>query len=185
MTLLGRFRSQRRAREAAHALYTAIVARARASELYAELGVPDTLDGRFDMLVLHMFLVLERLRAGGERGRRLSQALFDLMFRDLDRSLRELGVGDHAIGGRIKQMISAFYGRMQAYDDAAADAARLAEALRRNVYREQPVEAAALSGLAEHVLATRRQLSQSPLEGMLEGTLDFAAAGGEQTLESR
>lgn len=183
--LLSWYRSGRRTRESAHALYATLVARARTPALYAELGVPDTLDGRFDMIVLHMFLVLERLKDGGEQGRRLSQALFDLMFQDMDRSLRELGVSDHAIGRRIKQMISAFYGRIQAYGGAVEDPTRLAQALRRNIYRERAVDPGAVARLADYVLATRRDLAAAALGPMLEGTLDLVPAACGEAKEIR
>jgi len=185
MPLLNWLRSGRETRDAAHGLYAAIVVRARTAEFYSGLGVPDTLDGRFDMIVLHMFLVLERLRSGNKAGRHLSQALFDLMFRDMDRSLREIGVSDHAIGRRIKQMISAFYGRMQAYGEAGDDPARLAEAVRRNVYREQSSDPAALSRLAGYMLATRRELAAEPLERLLVGGLRSAATQLGEAQERR
>lgn len=185
MPLLDWLRTGRRARKRADALYAAIVARARSTEFYRALAVPDTLDGRFDMIVLHMFVVLERLRGEGGPGRQLSQALFDLMFADMDRSLRELGVSDHAIGRRIKQMVSAFYGRMRAYDAAGADAVRLADALGRNVYRERPVDATILARLAAYVLDTRQELAGVPAERLLEGGLELTPPWPEAAQESR
>lgn len=171
MALMNWLRSGRETRKAADALYAALLARARAAVFYAELGVPDSVDGRFDMIVLHMCLLLGRLKQGDEDARRLAQALFDLMFRDMDRSVRELGAGDHAIGRRIKQMISAFYGRARAYDEALPDPARLAEALRRNVYRSAEVDEAALSRLAAYVVEAHRALAAEPLESLLQGEL--------------
>lgn len=105
------------------------------SPFYRDCGVPDTVDGRFDLIVLHTYIVLDRLRAEGEAGRKLSQQLFDTLFDDMDRSLREMGVGDLSVGKHVKRMASGFYGRMKAYDEArAAGDEALAEALRRNVY---------------------------------------------------
>ena len=98
-------------------LYEAIVAAARHPVAYAEWGVPDTLDGRFDMITLHMFLVLDRLK-GEDRAFR--QELVDEFFRDMDRSLRELGVGDLSVGKKVRKMAEVFYGRLAAYDRALA-----------------------------------------------------------------
>jgi cytochrome b pre-mRNA-processing protein 3 len=120
---------------AADQLYAALVEQARRPAFYAKLGVPDTVDGRFEMIVLHMFLVLHRLK--GEAGaERLGQDLFDAMFADMDRSLREMGVGDLSVGRHIKTMAKGFYGRVAAYESGLADPtdAALAEAIRRNVY---------------------------------------------------
>lgn len=117
-------------------LYRAIVAQARKSDFYSRFGVPDTLDGRFDMIILHAFLVMRRLgRIGGE-GPALSQALFDLLFADMDNSLREIGVGDLSVGKKVKLMAQAFYGRVEAYEAGlkASDPAVLRMALTRNLY---------------------------------------------------
>src|SRR5262249_18572993 len=116
-------------------LYGAVVAQARRPAFYLRFGVPDTLDGRFDMIALHVFLVMRRLKAEGEEGRALSQALANRFFADLDRSLREMGVGDLGVGRRVKVMAKAFYGRIAAYEAGlnSGDTA-LGEALKRNLY---------------------------------------------------
>src|SRR5574340_1791889 len=121
MIALDRLLGRRKVDEAAHQLYISVVEQARRSEFYLELAVPDSLDGRFDLLTLHMFLLLNRLGQGGRAFRGLGQALFDLMFADMDQSLRELGVSDTAVGGRVKAMARAFYGRVAAYEPGLAD----------------------------------------------------------------
>ena len=93
------------------------MAAARHPVAYAEWGVPDTLDGRFDMITLHTFLVLDRLK-GEDRAFR--QELVDEFFRDMDRSLREMGVGDLSVGKKVRKMAEVFYGRLAAYDKALA-----------------------------------------------------------------
>ena len=123
----------------ADALYALAVARARAPVFYRDLGVPDTLEGRFEMISLHVYMLLRRLKQGAdgsrEGGGAIGQALFDLMFADMDRNLREMGAGDLGVGRRVKAMAQAFYGRIQAYDDGlAAGAEILAQAVARNVY---------------------------------------------------
>ena len=123
----------------ADALYALAVARARAPVFYRDLGVPDTLEGRFEMISLHVYMLLRRLKQGADGSRAgggaIGQALFDLMFADMDRNLREMGAGDLGVGRRVKAMAQAFYGRIQAYDDGlAAGAEILAQAVARNVY---------------------------------------------------
>src|SRR3990172_2570155 len=113
---------RREADDSARKLYEAIVAQARRMEFYAALGVADTVSGRFDMVALHMFLALRRLRGPGADGkgaadqRALAQALLDVMFDDMDASLRELGVGDLGVGRRVQAMAEGFYGRAAAFE---------------------------------------------------------------------
>jgi cytochrome b pre-mRNA-processing protein 3 len=126
------------ARKEAEAMYAAIVSQARRPQFYAELGVPDTLDGRFELVALHTFLVLRRLKARGEAGNS-GQSLVDLFVEDMDASLRELGASDLGVGRRVKAMAQALYGRISAYEaglDGSADA--LEAALRRNLFGTAP-----------------------------------------------
>ena len=92
--------------EAAESLYTNAVAAARNEVFYAEYGVPDTVDGRFEMISLHVYVLLRRLKSLGAEGKKLSQNLFDTMFDDMDRTLREMGAGDLGVGrllGRARE----------------------------------------------------------------------------------
>lgn len=171
--MLGLLRDRRRT-AAAHGLYAAMVEQARRVEFYAGCAVPDTLDGRFDLLVLHAFLVLHRL-AGEPRGKALSQSLFDLMFADFDGNLRELGVSDLAVGKRIKSMAKAVYGRIGAYEPGLADAAVLADALRRNLYRGQAVPEVAVMAMTHYVQAEAAGLAAQELAALLAGRLSFGA----------
>lgn len=114
----------------AQELYIACVQQARNPFFYHELKVPDTLDGRFDMVVLHLFLILRALKGEAELG----EALSDAFFEDMDRNLRELGVGDPGVGKRIRKMLDALYGRIAAYESAWENAVTLKEALNRNIY---------------------------------------------------
>lgn len=120
-----------------HELYTAAVGAARDPALYMALGAPDTLEGRFDLVCLHVGLLIRRLRLDPDpAGKDLAQAVFDAMFSDMDLNLREMGVGDMGIGKRVKRMWEAFHGRAVAYEAAleAGDEAALAEALLRNLW---------------------------------------------------
>ena len=115
------------------AIYGMIVAQAREPLFYTGLGVPDTVNGRFDMVLLHLWMVLRRLRPT-EAGADLSQALFDHFCGDMDDNLREMGVGDLTVPKRMQKFGEAFYGRSAAYDLALdAGGEPLAQALCKNI----------------------------------------------------
>ncbi|MEX0924305.1 MAG: ubiquinol-cytochrome C chaperone family protein [Rhodovibrionaceae bacterium] len=160
----------------ARALYVALVAQARQPAFYARLGVPDSVDGRFEMLILHCYLVLRRLRAAQPKGQALAQTLFDTLIYDMDQSIRESGVGDLKVGPRLRQMAEAFYGRIKAYDAGLAEEGPALEAaLRRNLYgtaAEFPE-----SGPAEMAGYLRWQdaaLSEQATAALLCGEIAFA-----------
>lgn len=138
-------------RVAAEALYAKIVQDSRNPLFYADLGVPDTVDGRFDMILMHVFIVMRDLRDRTQT--ELSQALYDVMFVDMDRAVREMGVGDLSVKKHIRRMMTAFNGRLTAYDVAIGDRAALTEAIRRNVYGtvEGEVDPAHLNTLADYI----------------------------------
>ena len=119
----------------ASALYGAIVAQARAPGFYVRLGVADSVDGRFELLLVHLALVLRRVRDADDAAREIGQEVFDLFCADMDRSLREMGVGDLSIPKRMKRLAEAYYGRAAAYGAAldAGDTKALADAVRRNL----------------------------------------------------
>jgi len=122
-----------------HVLYGMIVAQARSPVFYAGYGVPDTVEGRFELIVLHLVLLLSRLGRENEAGRPgydIGQRLFDAFCRDLDDNLREMGVGDMAVPRRMRHFGEAFYGRQAAYRAAldAADDRGLEQALARNIF---------------------------------------------------
>lgn len=178
-----RFRERRRRESLAHALYSSIIVQSRLPEFFHTLAVPDTLDGRFDLVVLHAFLVMHRLKQAGRRGdeteaRELSQTLFDMMFADMDQNLREMGVGDMSIGKKIKQMARAFYGRVSAYEDglAAGDEA-LAAALLRNLYGtlETPVDTRIAMAVAAYLRYQAATLEKQEDEAVLGGRVSFAS----------
>lgn len=156
----------------AASLYGAIVAQARNPALYTALGVADTVDGRFEMVVLHTVLVVGRLQEGGERERAIAQKIFDLYNTDMDRSLRELGVGDLGVPKRMKKMAERFYGRASAYGALldAGDREGLAAAMERNVYGKPSPEG---RPLADYVLAAFRSLKGTGLAALLAGTVNL------------
>jgi cytochrome b pre-mRNA-processing protein 3 len=130
-------RSHRQSGRIASVLYGAIVAQSRVPDFYARLGVPDSVDGRFEMVVLHLALVLRGLRNADDAAKALGQSVFDVFCVEMDRSFREMGVGDLSVPKRMKRMAEAYYGRAAAYDAAlaAGDRAALAAAVRRNLLR--------------------------------------------------
>jgi cytochrome b pre-mRNA-processing protein 3 len=155
------------------ALYGAIVAQARRDCFYEAYGVPDTVLGRFDMIVLHLVLLLRRLREGEAAHRELAQGVFDTFCRDMDHNLREMGISDPGIPKQMKRVGEAFYGRAQAYEVALAEAsdAALISALSRNVYAaEQPVAAMAL---ATYVRQATRALSAQEFGALTKGEVSF------------
>lgn len=163
--------------EAAWRLYRAAVDQARTDTFYLDYGVADSIDGRFDLIILHVILLIRRLRREGERGAAIAQGLFDATFADMDRSLREMGVGDLGVGRRVKAMAKAFYGRAQAYDDAleVADRSLLSKALRRNVYGEARTEPEAVEMLADYVLQIDLALVDQTADKLMIGEVIFEA----------
>jgi len=160
---------------AAEALNRQIVEAARRPVLFTEYAVPDTLDGRYEMVCLHAHLVLRRLKAEHAATADLAQALFDRMFLELDQGLREAGVGDLGVARRIKQMATGFYGRIAAYDSGLDDAAPglLEEALRRNAYGTVAPAETAVAGLAQLVRQTDAVLAGQGLSEITAGRVTF------------
>jgi cytochrome b pre-mRNA-processing protein 3 len=175
---LRRARGASRHERAGFALYGAAVAAAREPWLYAALGVPDTLDGRFDLVALHAFLLIDRLRGLPEPGPALAQAVFDAMFSDMDMNLRELGVGDLAVGKRVRAMWEAFHGRANAYAAAlqAPDNSRLEAALARNVWRVEPPPDGAPAALARLARAQAEHLAGQVPDALAAGEARFLPA---------
>ncbi len=162
-------------------VYESIVAQARQPWFYADLAVPDTVEGRYDMIVLHSFMVLERLSGGGSAAEAFSQGLFDELFKDMDRSLREMGVGDLSVGKKVRKMAEVFYGRAEAYRSARAsaeadDRTALKQSLVRNVYdnNEPP---AGPDDLAGYVLEMQAGLAAQEIDTILAGDINFPPAG--------
>jgi cytochrome b pre-mRNA-processing protein 3 len=157
------------------AIYGMIVTQAREPGFYRDLGVPDTVNGRFDLLVLHLWLVLRRVRPT-EGGVSLSQALFDRFCEDMDANLREMGVGDLTVPKRMQAFGEAFYGRAAAYDLAlSAGGDALAESLCRNILNGKNIEQARqLATYSQSVIASLAALADEPL---LSGTWKFPLPG--------
>jgi cytochrome b pre-mRNA-processing protein 3 len=156
--------------------YRRIVAQARRAEFYADGGVPDSLDGRFEMLALHLFLVLHRLQR--ERAdpacAALAQALADRTAADLDANLREMGAGDLGVGRRVKRMAGTVYGRIAAYE-AGIDGGEvvLRQAIRRNLFATVDPSEEQVAAMARYVLAGHGLLAGQPAAALARGVVDF------------
>jgi cytochrome b pre-mRNA-processing protein 3 len=144
---------------------------------YESYGVPDTVLGRLDMIILHLALVARRLREGGEVGKVAAQGVFDTFCRDMDDNLREMGISDQGIPVHMRRVGEAFYGRAQVYDAAldGADDQALVEALRRNVYADGADGAVGARRLAAYVRSTRAMLAGQDPGVIAQGDIRFSA----------
>jgi cytochrome b pre-mRNA-processing protein 3 len=157
------------------ALYGMIVAQARSPGFYRAYGVPDTVNGRLEMILLHTFLFFRRV--AGEAGpiRALGQETFDLFCRDMEGNLREMGVGDLAVPQQMRQIGEAFYGRAAAYEAAlaAADQQALTDALVRNVFSGNHDNSGAARRLAAYMSETQRTLARQDGADFSQGRVSF------------
>lgn len=160
--------------DAAHRLYLEVVKQARQPRFFAALGVPDTVQGRFEMIALHAFLVLHRLKRHHDQSARLAQELFDVMFDDMDRNLREMGTGDLGVGKRVKRLAEQFYGRIAAYEAGLErDQETLGATLARNLYGTAGADAACLKAMAGYMRREAEALAAVPLAQLLEARVAF------------
>jgi cytochrome b pre-mRNA-processing protein 3 len=146
------------------AIYGMIVTQAREPSFYRDFAVPDTVNGRFDLLLLHLWLVLRRLKSA-EGGTALSQGLFDHFCNDMDDNLREMGVSDLKVPKRMRAFGEAFYGRAAAYDMALTEGKEaLAQAICRNILNGENVEKARrLAAYVEAAMATLDGIDEAAL----------------------
>ena len=155
--------------QTAERLHAVAVAGARDPRLYAELGAPDSVEGRFELLTAHVILILERLKAGGADSASLRQALFDGYLSHLDGSMREMGVGDLAMGRRMKALGESFYGRAKGFEDAFAalpHTAALEALLLRTTLRDAPIGPAPL---ALELIGRRERLARLDDGSLMSG----------------
>ena len=165
---------RRRSREAERKTYCEIVAQARQPAFYTAFGVPDTIDGRFDMIVLHAILLFRRLSGEGDKVSEFSQEVFDIFFSDMDASLREMGVTDTRVPKKVKVMGEAFYGRADAYAPflEAKDVSGLSDAISRNLFPENP-DPLAERALAHYMIAAEAELSGQDTEQLVSGEINW------------
>ncbi|MDR0253640.1 MAG: ubiquinol-cytochrome C chaperone [Brucellaceae bacterium] len=160
-------------------IYEKIVAAARQKRFYAEFLVPDTPIGRYEMLSLHVFLLMHRLKSEDPALKELTQDVAEEFFKDVDHSLRELGIGDQGVPKRMKKLARMYYGRVLTYAEAIDNnnSAELAQALSRNV-RPDLVEAgqswAHADAMATYAMQTYEHLRHQPDSAFLEAGFSFA-----------
>ena len=169
------FRKPRQApRGTIEAIYGMIVTQAREPIFYRDLGVPDTVNGRFDLLLLHFWLLLRRLRTV-QGATELSQALFDRFCEDMDDNLREMGIGDQTVPKRMRAFGEAFYGRVQAYDQAIeAGSEALAAAICKNILNGTGMDQA--RRLAAYARATEADLGRTDEATLLRASFKYPPA---------
>lgn len=171
--MFGRFRRDS-LRAAAELAYHRVVEQARRPDFFRGGGVPDTLDGRFELVCLHAVLYLRRLKREHPQAVPLGQHFFDAMFGDFDRSLREIGVGDLSVGREVRRMAEAFYGRATAYEEGlAGDDAALEAALARNLFGTAPASPSRLAAMARYVRREAAQLDRQSAAELLRGRVAF------------
>ena len=155
--------------------YRKVVEQARAPGFFIATGVPDTLDGRFELICLHAFLYLHRLKREQPGGGPLGQRFFDAMFADFDRSLREMGTGDLSVGREVKRMAEAFYGRIAAYEHGLmADDETLRAALERNLFGTVIAVPSQVAMMADYVRSAAAALDAQSAAALIAGELFFA-----------
>ncbi|CAK0768643.1 cytochrome b pre-mRNA-processing protein 3 [Azospirillaceae bacterium] len=172
------FRERARRYRAVSTVYLRIVEQSRRPEFFRVYRIPDTLDGRFDWLTLHVFLVLWRLRGQGPGAKRFGRLLFEAMVNDLDYNLREMGVADLGVGKRIQAMVAGVQGRISAYDKSlkSEDDRALIVALDNNLYGTVlKTSDDLLAQTADYLRRAAKMLAEQPLERVMAGEIEFPA----------
>jgi cytochrome b pre-mRNA-processing protein 3 len=164
----------RREADTISVLYGMIVAQARLPAFYRAYGVPDTVDGRFELILLHLSLLLRRLD-GEETGRELGQQVFDVFCHDMDRNLREMGIGDLKVPKEMRRIGEAFYGRAKAYEAALAgeDPKALQAAIARNVLGTDKADSDGAARLAAYILEATNRLAAQDMTAFDRGVIQF------------
>lgn len=170
-------------RRTGHQLYESIVAQARQERFFRELGVADTMQGRFELIVLHMLIVLERLKREGEPGQRIGQIVLERLIAEMDDAVRQSGIGDMGVPRRVQRAAAAISERARDYAFGSQSAGRLEAALAEHVYGAAQGRAEGsvleLAGrLAAYARASLATLEAMPSEAVIEGRSIFAAPAG-------
>ncbi|MEO7177924.1 MAG: ubiquinol-cytochrome C chaperone family protein [Allosphingosinicella sp.] len=169
LTVLSRLFGERRDRAALRPLYDALVAAARDPAWYRDGSVPDTLEGRFDMLATMVSLALIRLEAEGDRARAESVALTEIFIDDMDGTLRQIGIGDFVVGKHVGKLVGALGGRLGALRAALAGGSALEPAVRRNVFRDGPASDEQVAWVADRLRRLHERLGATAMELLLAG----------------
>jgi cytochrome b pre-mRNA-processing protein 3 len=155
-------------------LHAKIVAQARHPDFYRRLGVPDNVDGRFELIVLHAFVIFNKLKEHGEKSQNVSQVIYDVLIKDMEASLRQLGVGDLGVGKRVRIMTEAMRGRIAAYESALnGNQIDLEGAVRRNIFGTTDPSPECVRQLAFYLRQAKESADKQPIDRILKGIFDF------------
>jgi cytochrome b pre-mRNA-processing protein 3 len=175
--MFGLFSKKKNLNKVAHNLFDHVIQQSRQIDFYTKLSVEDSLDGRFDLMAIHMAIVLDKLNRhkNDEDIMQISRNLQEVMFDNLDLSLREIGVGDLGVGKKIKVMAEAFYGRVKTYDELfqTLDKDKMSEALKRNLYREKNVDSDVLQKITTYVFEQFDHVKGLPIEHIFTDKATF------------
>ena len=182
MTPMFRWFAGRAARkEAAEKIYDAIVAQSRNAAFYLRCGVPDTLSGRFDMLVIHMFVVLQILKLGGREGQLLAQEIVEAFIREMDTMVRDLGVSDRNVPKEVRKIAQLFYGQLLAYSTALQrnEPKGLANEVWKS-FQSGEGSSAEIAGdaIAAYMRGAIKNIQEMPLNMLLQGNIRFPEITG-------
>jgi cytochrome b pre-mRNA-processing protein 3 len=161
-------------------LYRSIVEQSRRKEFFVEYGVPDTPTGRYEVLVLHLFLVMHRMRE--EDGlAELARSLSEEAILDFDRNMREMGIGDLSVGRKVKSLAEGMYGRFGAYADGLQNGdVELSETLRRNLFAETTPSVEMIAAIIMYVRQETLALKDKPPSIWQDGHVDFGSPLGNK-----
>lgn len=168
--MFGAFKQKNPYEQPARSVYGALLTHIRQPVFYEELAVPDTFEGRFDVLVLHVFMVMEHMLVH-EKGEVFNQTLFDVMFADMDQALREMGKGDMGVPKQMRAMMLGFNGRVHAYQDAFGDDEKRAAVIAKNIYNTQDSDSA--KKMSNYSALAMRHVKAQSQENILAGTLEI------------
>lgn len=172
---------RRKAPDPVELLYPKIVEKARQPAFYLDCAVPDTVEGRFEMILLHLAVVFQRFRNGDEAEKAVAQTVVEAFFNDMDRSLREMGIGDTSVPKKMKKLGQAYNGRLMAYHRAidARDADDFARIVIRNVMAqddgtETEAQRAGAAEIAAYAMATVDRLAEASIRNLIDGDIPVA-----------
>ncbi len=170
--------------KAAKRLYDSIVKQARQKEFYSSYSVPDTIEGRFEMVALHLFLFVQRLKNENLKDHKVGKLVLETFFSEMDATLREMGVGDMGVPKKMRKISDSFFGRAYSYSEAleSGELERLKKAIERNIYAyyqgDRKIEGNYsendLTSVAEYIVESYKTVCKNPIEELLGGTIHFS-----------
>ncbi len=178
LSIVHNLRSRKLAKKQGLELFVALVKQSQLPAFQGKFAIPDTLLGYFEALTLHMFLILQRIKNSPATedpvlARNLGQSLYDTMWGDFDQSLRQMGVGDLRVGKKIKELVQAFHGHVQAYESCGDNKKLWAEAIVRNIYIGHDSFSSRADQLADYAVQSQRDLTTLSLDHVCNGQIKW------------